>query len=66
MEPYRYTVTNTTIWNALFMIHALGFFQVMPLFPLPAVKVLGVLGNLGDYFGGHVQFTILVVLILNV
>uniref|UniRef100_A0A914DT69 Uncharacterized protein n=1 Tax=Acrobeloides nanus TaxID=290746 RepID=A0A914DT69_9BILA len=38
----------------------------MPLFPLPAAKVCGILANLGDYYGGHVQFMILVTLVFNV
>jgi hypothetical protein len=65
MKPYRYTVINTTLWSILFTIHTLGFFRVMPLFPLPVAKVLGVLGNLGDYYGGHVQFMISITLIVN-
>ena len=66
MKPYRYTVSNTTFWSILFTIHTIIFFRPMPLFPLPAAKVLGDFCNLGDYYGGHVQFMIMVILISNV
>jgi hypothetical protein len=66
MKSYRFTIVNTTIWSLLFMVHSLCFFRPMPLFPLPAAKVCGILANLGDYYGGHVQFMILVILVFNV
>jgi hypothetical protein len=66
MKAYRYTVSNTTFWSILFTIHTMIFFRPMPLFPLPAAKVLGVFRIIGDYYGGHVQFMIMVILISNV
>ena len=66
MKPNKYNVTNTTFWSILFTIHTMIFFRPMPLFPLPAAKVLGDFCNLGDYYGGHVQFMIMVILISNV
>jgi hypothetical protein len=66
MKAYKYNVTNTTVWSILFTIHTMIFFRPMPLFPLPAAKILGDFCNLGDYYGGHIQFMIMVILISNV
>jgi hypothetical protein len=66
MNTYRFTVTNTSFWSLLFIIHETCFFRAIPLLPFPVGKVEGVLGKLGDYYGGYVQFVVLAILIFNV
>ncbi len=59
MFNYRLTMTNTSFWSLLAVIHAGLLLRPVPYFPLPVVKVAGPLAALGATYGGRLQFYIL-------
>jgi len=65
MVNYRLTVTNTSAWSLAIAVHGGLLFRPVPLFPLPMVKVAGVVRLLGPFYGGSVQLVLFMFLVTN-
>uniref|UniRef100_A0A915D6E5 Uncharacterized protein n=1 Tax=Ditylenchus dipsaci TaxID=166011 RepID=A0A915D6E5_9BILA len=65
MINYRLTVTNTSVWSLLVVIHSGLLIRPVPLFPLSIAKTTGIVKVLGDVWGGQIQYIILMMIITN-